>query len=103
MDLKDRVAVVTGGGTGIGRAISEHFARAGARVVVNYARSKEDAENTVSTIVAAGGTAIAVAADVSDQEQANALMQTAAREYGRLDYLVNNAGWSQRVPHPQMD
>ena len=103
MNLKDRVAVVTGGGTGIGRAISEHFALAGARVVVNYARSKDDADQTVDGIRSSGGTAVAIAADVSDQAQAKALMDAAVREYRRLDFLVNNAGWSQRVPHPQMD
>jgi 3-oxoacyl-[acyl-carrier protein] reductase len=103
MSFENRVAVVTGGGTGIGRAISEHFARGGARVIVNYARSKDDAEKTVDGIRSAGGTAIAVAADVTDQAQAKALMESAVREYGRLDYLINNAGWSQRVPHAQMD
>ena len=100
---KDRVAVVTGGGTGIGRAISEHFAWAGVRVIVNYSRSREDAEDTVQGIQSKGGTAIAVAADVSKKEDAKALMDRAASEFGRLDYLVNNAGWSQRVPHAQMD
>jgi 3-oxoacyl-[acyl-carrier protein] reductase len=103
MNLKDRVAVVTGGGTGIGRAISEHFARGGARVVVNYSRSKDDADQTVEGIRSSGGTAVAIAADVSDQPQAKSLMDAAARKYGRLDFLVNNAGWSQRVPHQQMD
>jgi 3-oxoacyl-[acyl-carrier protein] reductase len=101
--MKDRVAVVTGGGTGIGRAISEHFARAGARVIVNYSRSRDDAESTAKAIRSAGGTAIAVGADVSDQLQATGLMDGAVKEFGRLDYLVNNAGWSQRVPHAQMD
>lgn len=101
--MKDRVAVVTGGGTGIGRAISEHFARSGARVVVNYSRSRADAEETAKAIRASGGAAIAVEADVSHADQAKALMAAAEREYGKLDYLINNAGWSQRVPHLQMD
>ena len=101
--MKDRVAVVTGGGTGIGRAISEHFAGAGARVVVNYSRSRDDAEDTVKGIRAKSGTALAVAADVSKNSGAKELMDAAMREFGRIDYLINNAGWSQRVPHQQMD
>lgn len=101
--MKDRVAVVTGGGTGIGRAISEHFAGAGARVIVNYSRSRVDAEATVKGIQAKGGTAVAVAADVSTKAGAKSLMEAAVGEFGRLDYLINNAGWSQRVPHAQMD
>jgi len=103
MKLKDRVAIVTGGGTGIGRAISEHLARDGARVIVNYSRSHDDARSTVKEIQSKGGTAIAVAADVSDQTQATALMAAAITEFGRLDYLINNAGWSTRVPHAKMD
>ncbi len=103
MNLKDRVAVVTGGGTGIGRAISEHFGRAGARVVVNYSRSRDDAEDTVKAIRASGGAATPVAADVSNQTQAKELMGAAIAEFGRIDYLVNNAGWSQRVPHARME
>jgi len=101
--MKDRVAVVTGGGTGIGRAISEHLARAGARVIVNYSRSRDDAEATVKGIQESGGTAVAVGADVSKQEHATALMDAALAEFGRLDYLINNAGWSTRVPHAQID
>jgi 3-oxoacyl-[acyl-carrier protein] reductase len=103
MSLKGRVAVVTGGGTGIGRGISQRFAREGAHVVVNYSQSRADAEATVKCIRDAGGTAVAVAADVSKQAGAAALMAAAGSEFGRLDYLVNNAGWSQRVPHHQME
>ena len=103
MSVKDRVVVVTGGGTGIGRAISEHFARQGAKVVVNYNQSREASEETVREIRSQGGAAVAVAADVSKQDAANSLMAAAEREFGRLDYLINNAGWSQRVPHARMD
>jgi 3-oxoacyl-[acyl-carrier protein] reductase len=101
--MEDRVAVVTGGGTGIGRAISEHFAGAGVRVIVNYSRSKTDADDTVKGIQAKGGAAVAVSADVSQQSHARALMEAAVTEFGRIDYLINNAGWSQRVPHQQME
>lgn len=103
MSLKDRVAVVTGGGTGIGRAIAHHFAGQGVRVIVNYSRSREGAEDTVKGIQAKGGTAMAIAADVSKQEDANALMAAAEREFGRMDYLINNAGWSRRVPQARLD
>lgn len=101
--LEGKVAVVTGGGTGIGRAISELFGAHGAAVVVNFSRSQQDAEDTARAIEAAGGAAVAVRADVSDQAQANALMSAAESHFGGLDYLINNAGWSARVPHHHLD
>lgn len=103
MRLTDRCAVVTGAGTGMGRATSERLASEGARVVVNYSRSKNEAEETVAGIRAGGGTAVAVAADVSKNDDAQRLMETAAREFGRIDYLVNNAGWTQLVPQADLD
>ena len=103
MDLTDRVAIVTGGGTGIGRGISEVLARAGAKVAVNYSRSREEAEKTVEAICAEGGTAMAVAADVSQDSEARSLMQRVVQAFGRLDTLVNNAGWSTRIPHEKLE
>ena len=103
MKLKDRVAVVTGAGTGMGRAIAELFAEQGARVVVNYSQSRDAAEEKVAGIRARGGTAFAMQADVSKRDQAEALVAATEREYGRIDYLINNAGWSTRIPHTQMD
>ncbi|HDQ72453.1 MAG TPA: 3-oxoacyl-[acyl-carrier-protein] reductase [Chloroflexi bacterium] len=92
MNLKQKVAVVTGASRGIGRAIALELARRGTRVVVNYHRSAEAAEDVVEAIKKAGGEAIAVQADVSDFEQAGQLIKTAIDTYGQIDILVNNAG-----------
>ena len=90
MKLQDRVALVTGGGSGIGRAIALRFAAEGARVVVNDL-TRETAQKTVSELGTPGGRAIA--ADVSDSAQVRAMFAEIDREYdGRLDILVNNAG-----------
>jgi NAD(P)-dependent dehydrogenase (short-subunit alcohol dehydrogenase family) len=90
MKLRDRVALVTGGGSGLGRAIALLFAEEGARVVVNDVRL-EVAEKTVSELKGpAGGRAIQ--ADVADSAQVMAMFVTIERELGALDILVNNAG-----------
>ena len=90
--LQEAVVVVTGASRGLGRAIAEEMARGGAKVVVNYSRSKEPAEELVNQISESGGEAIAVQADVSDPEQAQKLIDQAMEEYNRIDVLVNNAG-----------
>jgi 3-oxoacyl-[acyl-carrier protein] reductase len=100
--LKDRTTVVTGAGTGMSRAIAELLASEGVRVVVNYRRSKAEAEETVAGIRALGGTSVAIAGDVSNNDDAQRLVETATREFGSLDYLVN-AGWTQRVPQTDLD
>ena len=92
MQLKDKVAIVTGSSRGIGKAIAERFAREGAKVVVNYVRNKKAADNVVAGIRRAKGTAIAVKADVSQRPQAERLIKAAVKEFGRLDILVSNAG-----------
>ncbi len=103
MNLKDRVAIVTGGGTGIGRAVSELFASQGVRVVVNYSKSRDAAEGAADGIRAEGGTAVAIGADISKQAEAKSLMEETVGQFGRIDYLINNAGWSTRIPHHQLD
>lgn len=103
MRLKGRVALVTGGGTGLGRATAELLAREGAKVAVNYSQSRDAAEDAVRAIVAAGGAAIAVSASVSVDAEVKTMMAAVEREFGHLDILVNNAGWSQRVPHHQLN
>jgi 3-oxoacyl-[acyl-carrier protein] reductase len=100
--LDGKVAVVTGGSKGIGAAIAKGLAAVGAAVVVNYASSKEGAEAVVQAITAAGGRAVAVAGDVSKADQAQALVDTAVSEFGRLDVLVNNSGIWDIVPIEQV-
>lgn len=90
--LADRVAVVTGASRGIGRGIALELAKRGATVVVNYNASADAASELVTQIQAGGGSALAVQADVSDEEGANALIKAAADAYGKIDILVNNAG-----------
>jgi len=90
--LEDRVAIVTGGSRGIGRAIATELARRGAAVVVNYRQDGEAAAAVVAEIESAGGRAVGFQADVSELTQAQALVEAAIQTYGRLDILVNNAG-----------
>jgi 3-oxoacyl-[acyl-carrier protein] reductase len=96
--LTGKVAVVTGASKGIGAAIAEHLAAAGAAVVVNYANSAKGAEAVVNRITAAGGQAKAVQADVSDPSQIQSLFAAAKDAFGRLDILVNNAGIYEFAP-----
>lgn len=92
LSLENRVAVVTGGSRGIGRAVALEFAARGAAVVVNYNKSPEAAEEVVKKIQEAGGKAAACQADVSDFKQAEALIKFAVETFGDLSILVNNAG-----------
>ena len=91
-ELDGRTALVTGGSRGIGRAICLELAEAGAAVAVNYNANEAAANDVVAAITAAGGTAHAFGGDVSDADQAAALVKEAVAELGGLDILVNNAG-----------
>jgi len=94
MDLKERVAVVTGSGRGIGRALALEFARHGASVVC-CARTKADIEETAALIRQEGGRCLAVPTDVADKRQVNRMVDRAMKDFGRVDVLFNNAA---RIP-----
>lgn len=98
MQLKDKVAIVTGGDTGIGKAISLACAREGAAVVIDYHGEAPPAKALVAEIERLGARAIAVGADVADPEQVDALVATAVKAFGGLDILVNNAGIEEKHP-----
>ena len=92
LDLTDRVALVTGASSGIGAATAETLAALGARVALGYHRNRQGAEDTSERIRAAGGTALAVGADVRRSEDIHALVDRASGELGPIDILINNAG-----------
>lgn len=98
MELKNKVALITGGGTGIGRATSLALAKQGVLVAVNYSRSKEEAEETVRQITNNGGCAIAVRADVSQDTEVRKMVDTVVQEFGTIDLLVNNASITHHIP-----
>ena len=89
--LKDRVALVTGGSRGIGRATVLKLAGQAAAVVVNYRTRASQANQVVDEVLALGGRALAIQADVADQAQVQDMVEQSAREMGTVDILVNNA------------
>lgn len=101
-ELAGKVAIVTGAGRNIGRAIARHLAAAGAAVVVNVRTNKAEADAVVKEIEAGGGKAIAVVADVADPAAVEAIAQAALKAFGRIDILVNNASLRREKPIDQM-
>ena len=90
--LQDRITLVTGSSSGIGSAVAKSMAAEGAKVIVNYARSSKGAEAVVKEIKATGGEAIAIQADISQEDQVKSMFQQIFEQYGTIDVLVNNAG-----------
>jgi 3-oxoacyl-[acyl-carrier protein] reductase len=104
MEMKGRVAIVTGGGTGIGRAVCLRLASAGAKaVVVNYSRSDKDARATAAELIVLGPDAMAHKADVSNEKEVTAMIEAVKERYGRIDVLVNNAGTTRFIAHQDLD
>ena len=94
-ELSGRVAIITGAGRSIGRAMAIELADAGCAVVVNVRSNRAEADEVVKTIEAKGGTAMAALADVVDAAAVNAMAEAALKKFGRIDYLVNNAALRQ--------
>jgi NAD(P)-dependent dehydrogenase (short-subunit alcohol dehydrogenase family) len=94
--LKDRIALVTGADSGIGRAVALAFAREGAHVVVSYLDEHEDAEETKRVVEAAGRSALLVAGDLAEEAQCARVVRMTVERFGRIDVLVNNAAFQGR-------
>lgn len=98
MQFDQKVAIVTGSDSGIGRGIAIELAKQGATVVINYAHNQEKANEVLQTIQQAGGKAIVIQADVSQYQQAIGLVQQTVEHFSRLDIMVNNAGMEIHSP-----
>ena len=96
--FQDQVALVTGGGTGIGRATCILFAKHGADIVVNYSRSVDEANDVVAEVEKLGRKAIAIQANVRHDKEVKQMFQQTEKEFGRVDILINNAGMTHPVP-----
>jgi NAD(P)-dependent dehydrogenase (short-subunit alcohol dehydrogenase family) len=95
--LTDRVAVITGADSGIGRAVALAFAREGANVVIGYLNEHEDAQETIRVVTEAGRKAISVAGDLADEAQCKRLIDESVKAFGRIDILVNNAAFQGKA------
>ena len=95
--LEGCAAIITGGDSGIGRAVAIAFAREGADVLISYINEDEDARDTAKWVEKAGRKAVAVAGDIKDEAHCKGLVERAMKEFGRLDILVNNAAYQSTV------
>ncbi|MDW7617545.1 SDR family oxidoreductase [Peribacillus simplex] len=97
MDLTDKVVIITGGGTGVGKATALKLADAGAKVVINYSRSEKEAVEVVNEITQLGGTAFAFRANVAIEKEVNDMVSQTVTSFGTVDSLVNNASITAQI------
>jgi glucose 1-dehydrogenase len=100
--LKDKVVVITGSSTGLGKAMALRFAEEGAKIVINYYKNQEEGEKVVQLIKDSGSDAVAVQGNVMQEEDVQKLVQTAIDSFGKLDIMINNAGVENPVPSHEL-
>jgi 3-oxoacyl-[acyl-carrier protein] reductase len=103
MNVEGKAAIITGGGTGVGRATALDLAKRGCAIAVNYSRSAAEAEATAAEVAKLGVKSFAFRADVADDAACRALVEAAVRELGRVDVLVQSAGVTSFIPHANLD
>lgn len=103
MELKDKVVIITGGGTGVGRATALKLAAAGAKVVINYSRSEKEATEVVNEITQQGGAAFAYRADVAIENEVINMVSQTVSTFGKVDGLVNNASITAQIAMDDLD
>lgn len=103
MELKDKVVIITGGGTGVGRATALKLAAAGAKVVINYSRSEKEATEVVNEITQQGGAAIAYRANVAKENEVINMVSQTVTTFGKVDGLVNNASITAQIAMDDLD
>ncbi len=103
MKIEGKAAVVTGASRGVGRSAALQLAQRGCHVAVNYSSSKAEAEEVVEEVRALGVKCIPIAADVADDAACKHMIESAAREFGHLDILINNAATTSFIPHSRLD
>lgn len=101
--MATQVAIVTGGGTGVGRSTSLALAKLGYNVAINFSRSRKEAEQTATEIEACGVKSLVIPADVTDDSACRAMVAKTVEAWGRLDVLVNNAGTTKFIPFEKLD
>lgn len=103
MQLAGKAAIITGGGTGVGRATALRLAQQGCSVLINYSKSKDEAEQTAAEVSALGARALTYQADVADDDACRAMVAAAVQAFGRVDILMNNAGTTRFVLAADME
>ncbi len=103
MNTENKIALITGGGTGIGKATALSLAQAGADIAINYSRSKDEAEATVREIQALGRRAVAIQADVADESAIRRMIDDVVGRLGSLDILINNAAFTEFIDFKNLD